>query len=537
MKKERFLIRSTIGLAIALIAVSCRSTDTENALNGNGISAVSFNLLGTEYADSGKLSGQVSLEKGSIINPTNEIQRHSILVTPSNVITAGLSPSSETPKVLANASSGINSTAAISGNTLAPGIKFRVIAYRSNGAYHTHQDYTVGQPAIPMMLDNGAAYTIIVYSYGVSSLPDISSDEQSTAANALNTASVNYNNTNRDFMYQKIPFVPVNANNTLSITLRHKVAQITTIIESVGLGNITGIVSGILAPHYSDGVIPLSSGVMTGRTTTTGGVPLNFSGLNTTKIVATPVFVNENTGGNSTGGFSADVTIGGVPKTVSLPDFFKITPENKSDLNIKLVKCGAYIASGVWKDFMCHNLGADMNADPFTASAAIHGAKYQWGANTNETGRYYSQGNDQSNNGNISGWNNISKPSDSWNNVIKTENDPCPKGYRIPTSSQWQGVINNNARIERQGAWSSGSTIYSSVIYFGNTQNARTLMLPAAGFRNFSGGGLTNRGDSGYYWSSSISGTNAIYLNFSRLDLKFGQSAFTNGNSVRCIAE
>ncbi|MCP1251529.1 hypothetical protein NK212_06680, partial [Elizabethkingia sp. S0634] len=309
MKNELSLIRSTLGVAVLLFMCSCRSTDTENTINGNGVSAVSFNLLGTEYADSDKLPGQASLAKGDVTNSGNDAQRHSVLITPSSVITAELSPVSSGSKVLANASLGSNSVAAISGNPITSGVQFRIIAYRqSNGNYHTHQDYTVGQPATPMMLDQGAAYNIVVYSYGTTSLPAISSGEQ----NNISSASVNYDDANQDFMYQKIPFTPVNDNNTLNITLRHKVTQITTVVNSNGiLGNITAITGGLLTPHYSNGVFSVSSGAMSGRTTLTSGASLNFSGLNTSTVTSTPVFVNADTAGNATGGFSANITIGG----------------------------------------------------------------------------------------------------------------------------------------------------------------------------------------------------------------------------------
>jgi hypothetical protein len=39
--------------------------------------------------------------------------------------------------------------------------------------------------------------------------------------------------------------------------------------------------------------------------------------------------------------------------------------------------CGAYVAAGVWKQFMCHNLGADASLDPFTPVQGIHGNLYQ----------------------------------------------------------------------------------------------------------------------------------------------------------------
>ncbi|QQM28227.1 FISUMP domain-containing protein [Elizabethkingia sp. M8] len=536
MKKNIYLFRNTFVITSLLFLGSCRSTDTENTINGNGILAVSFNLIGTDYGDSGKLSGQASIGKGGIPNSENQVQRHSILVTPSSFITAELSPSLESSKVSGKASLGKNSVAVVSGNALTSGVKFRIIAYRqSNGAYHTHKDYTVGQPAEPMMLDNGAAYNIVVYSDGTTSLPEISSGEQ----NNIGSATVNYDNTSSDFMYQKIAFTPTNSTNTLNITLRHKVAQITTIINSGSLGNITGITGGLLTPHYSDGVVSLSSGVMTGRTTLTSGSALNFSGLNTTTATAAPVFVNADTGGNATGGFSADMTIGGVTKTISLPNSFKITPENKSNLTINLVKCGAYIGSNTdpanYKEFMCQNLGATSGINPFSPEAGNHGAKYQWGAQTNETGRYISQSNDQSNSGAITGWNSSSKPNGSWSDTSKTANDPCPPGYRVPTEAQWQAVISNN-NVERVGSWNNDGN-YTTALYFRNPSYVRTLMLPAAGYRHDTDGALYFRGHYGYYWSSSEATSNASRLFFNSSSVYVVNGTRPLGFSVRCVAE
>ncbi|WP_336665443.1 FISUMP domain-containing protein [Elizabethkingia meningoseptica] len=535
MKRNIYLFRNTFVITSLLFLGSCRSTDTENTINGNGISAVSFNLIGTDYGDSGKLSGQASIGKGGIPNSDNDVQRHSVLITPSSIITAELSPVSSMSKISANASLGLNSVAAISGSPITSGVKFRIIAYRqSNGAYHTHQDYTVGQSAVPMMLDNGAAYNIVVYSYGTVNLPAISSGEQ----NNISSASVNYDDNNRDFMYQKIAFTPTNAVNTLNITLRHKVAQITTIVNSGGLGNITNITGGVLTPHYSNGVVSLSSGVMTGRTTLTSGSALNFSGLNTTTATAAPVFVNADTGGNVTGGFSAAITIAGNIKTISLPNSFKITPENKSDLKINLMKCGAYIGVNTdpanYKDFMCQNLGATAVIDPFSPEAGNHGAKYQWGAQTLESGSYISQADDQSNSGLISGWNSILKPNGSWSDASKTANDPCPAGYRVPTQAQWQAVISNN-NVERVGTWSNGG--YTTALYFRNPSNVRTLMLPAAGYRRNSDGALGNGGFGGLYWSSSEATSNAYYLYFNSSSVLVNYSTRAYGFSVRCVAE
>ncbi|HIC8809537.1 FISUMP domain-containing protein [Elizabethkingia anophelis] len=536
MKKNIYLFRNTFVITSLLFLGSCRSTDTENTINGNGISAVSFNLIGTDYGDSGKLSGQASIGKGGIPNSDNDVQRHSVLITPSSIITAELPQASPLSKVSAKASLGSNSIAAISGNPITSGVKFRIIAYRqSNGSYHTHQDYTVGQPAVPMMLDNGASYNIVAYSYGTSTLPSISSGEQ----NNISSASVNYDDNNQDFMYQKIPFTPTNSTNTLNITLRHKVAQITTIVNAGNLGNITNITGGLLTPHYSNGVVSLSSGVMSGRTTLSSGSALNFSGLNTTTATAAPVFVNADTGGNKGGGFSAAITIAGNTKTISLPNSFKITPENKSYLTINLMKCGAYVGANIYpenyKEFMCQNLGATLGIDPFSPEAGNHGAKYQWGAQTNENGRYISQAVDQSNSGAISGWDATAKPDGSWSDTSKTANDPCPPGYRVPTDAQWQAVISNN-NVERVGSWNNDGN-YTTALYFRNPSNVRTLMLPAAGYRFNADGALNFRGYDGRYWSSSVAASNAGYLLFDSSSVNVYYFDRTNGFSVRCIAE
>ncbi|MCT3700729.1 hypothetical protein HZQ90_17940 [Elizabethkingia anophelis] len=539
MKKELSLIMNVVGALSLILTGSCRSTDTENSLSISGSSAVSFNLLGSDYTNSGSLSTQASLSKGNILNSAEKASSHSILLTPGSVITAELSPSVGLSKAPTQASLGANMVGAASGK-ITSGAMFRVIAYRSNGNYHTHQDYTVGQPAVPMMLDNGTVYSIVVYSYGTTSLPAISSGERSN----ISSATVNYNDNTRDFMYQRISFTPANyTNNTLNIKLRHKVAQITTIVNSGDLGNITNITGGVLTPHYSNGVISLSTGIMSGRSNITSGAALNFSGLNTTTATAAPVFVNADTGGNKTGGFSAAITIAGNTKTISLPNLFKITPENESDLTINLIKCGAYVGPNTnpanYKEFMCHNLGADTSADPFAASAAIHGAKYQWGAQTDEAGRYVSQSVDQSNSGTIAGWNTAGKPNGSWSDTSKTDNDPCPPGYRVPTRAQWQAVINNN-NVERVGSpWSSSSTNYTTALYFINPSKVRTLMLPAAGSRLYTNGTLANRGSYAFYWSSSeATSNNAFNMRFSDIGNAFlFNNDRMNGFPVRCVAE
>ena len=200
--------------------------------------------------------------------------------------------------------------------------------------------------------------------------------------------------------------------------------------------------------------------------------------------------------------------------------------ENKS-------QCGAYVAPGEWKAFMCHNLGAaNPKADPFTPSWEINGGYWQWGVKKMAASGPFGPGASLTNEGEISGWNTNTAANGSWRDDVKTANDPCPPGYRVPTKVQWDHVLRNNP-ISSTGTWENRPTNYTSGIKVGDK-----LFLPAAGVRLYGDGALGYRGNSGYYWSSAEDD------DYYAWNLNFGSSvAYTNlndrtlGLSVRCVAE
>ncbi|WP_288790356.1 FISUMP domain-containing protein [uncultured Elizabethkingia sp.] len=535
MKKDKKITYISFNYLIILsllYSYSCRSTDQDNILSGSGVAPVKINLLGTEYANSNK-PAQVASINNKGLNVDNNVQRYSVLLSPSSFITAELTPNRSLSPVASSKS--LNTVAAVTGDQLGAGMKFRVIAYRKdNGNYQTYQDYIVGQQAAPLMLDGGTTYNMVVYSYGSTTLPMINSSEQSN----ISSAKIDYDNANRDLMYQKISdFTPDgNSNNTLNIKLRHKIPNITVTLKSKLNSSISSISNALIGNNYPNAKFSINSGQIVDWGSS-NKVSVTFPSGASNSLTSSPVFVNNDT---SNGLFSADVTISGITKTIDLVNAFKITPEYKSNLTINLNRCGAYLGPGntQWKEFMCHNLGADLSADPFTPSAAIHGAKYQWGAKTGEVGRYISQSDDQGNSGTITGWNSTGKPYDSWSDTTKTENDPCDKGYRVPTRAQWEAVIDNN-NIEREGSWINDGN-YTTALYFRNASNKRTLMLPAAGYRFNTIGDLRNRGNLGYYWSSSLffqGSSNIATMDFYSDRISIGNSYSTNGYSVRCIEE
>ncbi|HFK5506003.1 TPA: FISUMP domain-containing protein [Elizabethkingia anophelis] len=551
---SRFLFVNSFFIAVAFLGLtSCRSTDTDNNLNNGGVAQVAFNLTGTDFAEqNGSPQPSASLKTGAAFssngNSGSVIQQKTIMLSPSSFIQAELAPAENnnlgTAKVNAlaavNSGSAGGAIASAPGASLTSGMKFRIIAYKAaDGTYVTHKDYTVGQPADGLILEQGTQYTFVAYSFGsTSALPTITSGETTN----LSSAQVAYDDTNRDFMYQKMNYTPSQASQAVPFTLRHKITWFNVHVYSGDIGNMQSITNATLGPHYSAGSFALANGNIT-RTGTPAGNPITFlTGAATNK--SSTNFINNDTQGNSTGNFSATVNLTtGSSSTINLTNAFKITPETQSTLNINLKKCGAYISPTEYKEFMCQNLGATAGIDPFSPVAGNHGLKVQWGRNiTGTNGQYYyTQTSDQANSGTIAGWSQTSAADGAWNsgteaNPVKTVNDPCPSGYRVPTRTEWQAVIDNNTNIERVGTWADNGN-YTTALYFRNPSNVRTLMLPAAGYRDYTYGTLANRGISGRYWSSSVATSDASHLRFYSSSVNVDNNYRSHGFSVRCIAE
>ena len=109
--------------------------------------------------------------------------------------------------------------------------------------------------------------------------------------------------------------------------------------------------------------------------------------------------------------------------------------------------CGAKVNASDWKDFLCHNLGADQGADPLTPSYRLIGNYYQWGRNPLcfgidgvdddnpcPTPIYGALGpwgttTGKDNADNISSWALTASAAGAWNDSgSKTAKDPCPPG-------------------------------------------------------------------------------------------------------------
>jgi hypothetical protein len=72
----------------------------------------------------------------------------------------------------------------------------------------------------------------------------------------------------------------------------------------------------------------------------------------------------------------------------------------------------------------------------------INGGYWQWGRKEQAAEGPIGQGYYQANGAVVSGWSTNYTPDESWTDGAKSVNDPCPAGYRVPTSTHWSGVLN-----------------------------------------------------------------------------------------------
>ena len=116
---------------------------------------------------------------------------------------------------------------------------------------------------------------------------------------------------------------------------------------------------------------------------------------------------------------------------------------------------------------------------------------------------------------------------------VKTENDPCPEGWRVPTYAELDELNNNYSSWTtddngRSGRWFSGPNSY--------TASVPQVFFPAAGGRNYSDGGANDRGSRGYYWPSRPNSNYVDYLDFYSSSVSMNRRyTRASGYSVRCV--
>lgn len=112
---------------------------------------------------------------------------------------------------------------------------------------------------------------------------------------------------------------------------------------------------------------------------------------------------------------------------------------------------------------------------------------------------------------------------------VKTQYDPCPAGWRVPTLAELDALNNNYKYGVKNEADQKGYR------YFGDYRpqdDAPSVFFPYAGYRSGYDGSARNRESDGYYWSSRPN-VNYAY----ELCGGLYSDRCANGYSVRCVQE
>jgi len=379
---------------------------------------------------------------------------------------------------------------------LANGIHYKMVIYKKNGEQYTFQeskDFIAGNNQ-EIYLDKSKNYTLIIYSIGTNSaVPDLVNQKD------FNNAYIDADYLNKkakDLLYQRIDdFVP--KDNSLPIKLERKISSIKFIIDVsdfYGGSNISSKVTElrdvrVIYFEYKKAKLNISNNeiayegadkVISDDLKFTSESNKEISEWNILRINSEKIRLN------------ATILIDGFDDPGSYNFQIKNIKQGYSQtITLKPELCGIDI-NGVWRQFMCHNIGADYTADPFKPNKKLHGSRYQWG-----DAYHISENEDQNeNDATISNdWTNHEekKLEHPWGS---DNSNPCPEGYRVPEKDELEEL--SKSEFRKIG---STSDIYLRGFELKDKEKGK-LFIPAVGHRSMLGK-VWNRGEMAGIWSGN----------------------------------
>ncbi|PVH24296.1 fibrobacter succinogenes major paralogous domain-containing protein [Sphingobacterium corticibacter] len=435
--------------------------------------------------------------------------------------------------------------------TLATNMRYRVLVYDQAGAFVTERDYIRGQEASTqaLELDNATTYTFVAVSLGLTSAMPATTPAVATRT-LTNSQIVVTGGTSALMYYQQTMTVNSGVTNRLDIVFKHKKPLITVTINSQQTGyNITSA-AGNFRPHNSGMTVNLADGSHT-PSGTNQNVTVAFNTVGSRNITNTSTNFINSVSNSATIFTISSITIGSITATNLVPfTDLTVSPGIRYNLIVNIVPNDQYIThmnvpsarinGEIWA---LHNLGVTntLPHNPTTITSALHGNYYQFGRNI-----HTATGTATTTNSNF---NSNAASSTNWNagtesSPVKGVNDICPAGFRIPTRTEMQDLLDDTI-LTRKGSFNASNTNYGSAAVFTSRRNANVaLALPAQGFMNVTtegaSTGIDNRGSRLNYWTSTVPqsrGPVRLLITNTTVELSAPDDAiFLASRTIRCIA-
>lgn len=164
---------------------------------------------------------------------------------------------------------------------------------------------------------------------------------------------------------------------------------------------------------------------------------------------------------------------------------------------------------------------------------------YSWGASGSSWNNNYGYYNLWSADNTTTGYNDKS--------VVKTVYDPCPVGFKMPSSNAFTGFTTTGRGSSTQSEFNVDGTNNPQTFqnnfghnFWTNSSKTATINFPASGCRNVNDGSLIVVGNIGYYWSAGPYGVGSgcvLYFGSGNVSPEDGYGNRSSGLAARPVSE
>jgi len=441
-------------------------------------------------------------------------------------------------------------------------LKYKVVLFDKDGVFISEKNFSSKQDidANAFLLPPNAQYTFIVYAVGdTSKLPEITF----TGAKTLATSQLLLDKTVDLAYFRKDLYVSKKPRQIVHLALKHKFSALITTIDASQLGHPIKALTSSFNPDYGKVSFNLATGEIH-RSGTASNTAIVFPALNTIAVTSVPTVINA----EGTATFTISNFEAGPLKFKAVVGFdnFKIKPGVLYKLKLTLVstddrylmykdQAAARINGQIW---MLGNVGSnatgqslEMRNNDYVQLENIlfqHGDYFQIGNSNAVANKIITRQNitDWIKTDNTSIWSTGTEEK-----PVKSKNDPCPIGYRVPTNTEFKALMANTLITNYGDIKSDPKNFNAGRVLASKSKRDIKLFFPLQGLLGIESGekdapcAIASRGILGYYWTSSFSNSDKLKVNwirFSGIEHARFESVnltdlSTDALNIRCIAE